>query len=78
MPLSFLGLMVAMPSEYGDVRKLLAFDDAKNNFFNVARYGLKSQIEGLDGRNRRVDRLILEELVPASEDRTSHGRRRQI
>jgi len=63
----FLGLMVAMPSEYGDVRKLLAFDDAKNNFFNVARYGLKSQIEGLDGRNRRVDRLILEELVPRAK-----------
>ncbi|MFL6468155.1 MAG: CBS domain-containing protein [Pyrinomonadaceae bacterium] len=63
----FLGLMIAMPLEYGDVRPHLAFDDARNNFFNVARYGLNSQIDGLDGRNRRVDRLIIEELVPRAK-----------
>jgi len=60
----FLGLMVAMPAEFGDITKYMAFDDAKNNFFNVARYGLNSQIHGLDGQSRRAGRLILEELLP--------------
>jgi CBS domain-containing protein len=60
----FLGLMVAMPAEFGDVRKLMSFDDAKHNFFNAARYGLTSQMHGLDGKSRRAGRLILEELLP--------------
>jgi hypothetical protein len=63
----FLGLMIAMPAEFGDIRRLMTLDDARNNFFNVARYGLNSQVHGIDGRNRRVDRLILEELVPRAK-----------
>ncbi len=60
----FLGLMIAMPEEFGDIRDHMSFDDAKNNFFNAARYGLNGQIRGLDGKSRRVGRLILEELLP--------------
>ena len=60
----FLGLMIALPVEFGDIRKYMSFDDAKNNFFNVARYGLNTQIHGLDGQSRRAGRLILEELLP--------------
>ena len=46
----FLGLMMALPEEYGDVPKRMSFEDAKDNFYSVARYGLKSQIVWLDGR----------------------------
>lgn len=60
----FLGLMTEMPDEFGDIREHMSFDDAKNNFFNAARYGLNGQIRGLDGKSRRVGRLILEELLP--------------
>lgn len=60
----FLGLMNALPAEFGDVTKRLSFDDVKNNFFNAARYGLGGQIRGLDGKSRRVGALILEELLP--------------
>ncbi len=60
----FLGLMTELPEEFGDVTKYMSFDDAKNNFFNAARYGLNSQIRGLDGKSRHVGRLILEELLP--------------
>ncbi len=60
----FLGLMTELPEEFGEVTKYMSFDDAKNNFFNAARYGLNSQIRGLDGKSRRVGRLILEELLP--------------
>ncbi|MBK8464766.1 MAG: CBS domain-containing protein [Chloracidobacterium sp.] len=60
----FLGLMTELPEEFGDITKFMSFDDAKNNFFNVARYGLNGQIRGLDGKSRRVGKLILEELLP--------------
>ncbi len=60
----FLGLMTELPEEFGDITQHMSFDDAKNSFYNVARYGLNGQIRGLDGKSRRVGRLILEELLP--------------
>jgi hypothetical protein len=60
----FLGLMSSLPEEFGDISKYMSFDDAKNSFYNAARYGLNGQIRGLDGKSRRVGRLILEELLP--------------
>lgn len=60
----FLGLMMELPDEFGDITKKMSFDDAKNSFYNVARYGLGGQIRGLDGKSRRVGTLILEELLP--------------
>lgn len=60
----FLGLMNQLPEEFGDVTTYMSFDDAKNNFFNAARYGLRGQLKGIDGKSRRVSRLILEELLP--------------
>ena len=61
----FLGLMTALPAEFGDVRKTkMSFDDAKTNFFSTARYGLKSQIAWIDGKNYRAQKLILDELLP--------------
>jgi CBS domain-containing protein len=60
----FLGLMMELPEEFGDVTKRMSFDDAKNNFFTTARYGLKAQMVWLDGQSYRSARLILEELLP--------------
>ncbi len=60
----FLGLMTELPEEFGDIRDHMTFDDARTNFYNAARYGLKGQIRGLDGQSRRVSRIILEELLP--------------
>lgn len=60
----FLGLMMELPNDFGDITKKMSFDDAKNSFYNVARYGLGGQIRGLDGKSRRVGTLILEELLP--------------
>lgn len=60
----FLGLMTELPHEFGDITEYMSFDEAKSNFFNAARYGLNGQIRGLDGKSRRVGRLILEELLP--------------
>lgn len=60
----FLGLMIRLPKEFGDVTEKISFDDVKNNFFNVARFGLQTQIGWLDGKSLRAKRLILEELLP--------------
>jgi CBS domain-containing protein len=67
----FLGLMTALPTEFGDVTKLMSFDDAKQNFFSTARFGLKSQIVWLNGESYRAKTLILDELLP----RARHGLR---
>lgn len=64
----FLGLMAALPEEFGDVRRKMKFDDAKSNFFAVARNGLKTQVIWLDGRSYRASRLILEELLPRARE----------
>ncbi len=60
----FLGLMIALPEEFGDVTKIMSFDEARNNFSSTARFGLKSQVVWLNGESYRTGRLILEELLP--------------
>jgi len=65
----FLGLMMALPEEFGEVTERMSFDDVKTNFFSTARFGLKSQIIWLDGESYRAKKLILEELLP----RAKHG-----
>ena len=64
----FLGLLTELPEEFGDIREYMSFDEAKSNFFNAARYGLSGQIRGLDGKSRRVGRIILEELLPRARN----------
>jgi CBS domain-containing protein/gamma-glutamylcysteine synthetase len=63
----FLGLIVALPAEFGDVTEKMSFDDCKTSFFSAARFGLKSQIVWLDGKSWPASRLILEELLPKAE-----------
>jgi CBS domain-containing protein len=60
----FLGLMTALPEEFGDVAERMSFDDAKSNFFSAARYGFKTQMSWLDGQSYSTSQLILEELLP--------------
>ncbi|MFZ1699522.1 MAG: CBS domain-containing protein [Pyrinomonadaceae bacterium] len=60
----FLGLMNALPAEFGDIAERMLFDDVKSNFFSTARFGLKSEIAWLDGENYRAKNLILDELLP--------------
>jgi CBS domain-containing protein len=60
----FVGLMVALPQEYGEIAKRLSFDDAKENFFAAARHGLNAQLRWLDGRSLSATALILNDLLP--------------
>jgi CBS domain-containing protein/gamma-glutamyl:cysteine ligase YbdK (ATP-grasp superfamily) len=60
----FVGLMVAMPQEFGEISKRLNFDDAKENFFAAARHGLNAQLRWLDGKSLSAAALILNSLLP--------------
>ena len=60
----FIGLVLGLAEEYGDVTEQMSFDDAKSNFFAAARFGLKSHILWLYGKSMGARRLILEELLP--------------
>lgn len=60
----FLGLMVSLPDEYGDIRKSMTFEQAKGNFFAAARHGLGAQLAWVGGRSSSAAALILEHLLP--------------
>jgi CBS domain-containing protein len=60
----FLGLMTALPEEYGEIDKRMSFDDAKENFFAAARHGLKAQFNWLKDWHLPAATLILEHLLP--------------
>jgi CBS domain-containing protein/gamma-glutamylcysteine synthetase len=60
----FVGLMIALPEEYGPIAKRLNFDDAKENFFGAARHGLNAQFKWLEGKSFSAASLILNDLLP--------------
>jgi CBS domain-containing protein/gamma-glutamyl:cysteine ligase YbdK (ATP-grasp superfamily) len=59
----FVGLMVALPQEYGEISNRMSFDDAKENFFAAARHGLNAQLRWLDGKSLSASSLILKNLL---------------
>ncbi|MET0626005.1 MAG: glutamate-cysteine ligase family protein [Pyrinomonadaceae bacterium] len=60
----FAGLLMALPSEHGDVCRKMSFHDAKANFVNAARLGLGAQFNWFDGKTHTAGSLILEHLLP--------------
>jgi len=60
----FVGLMLALPEEYGDIAEQMDFDDAKANLFAAARHGLNSQLKWINGRSDSASTLILSDLLP--------------
>jgi CBS domain-containing protein len=60
----FVGLMLALPAEYGDISRLMTFDEAKANFQRAARHGLNAQFTWVDGLTHAASALILDHLLP--------------
>lgn len=60
----FIGLMSALPQEYGDISRQMRFDDAKANFYAAARFGLTAQFTWTKGQSHSACALILEHLLP--------------
>ncbi len=64
----FIGLMSSLPAAYGEIDKLMSFDDAKSNFFAAARHGLNAQFAWVGGKTLSASDLILEELLPLARE----------
>ena len=60
----FVGLMAALPQEYGDIARRMSFDNAKMNFFRAARHGLDAHFQWIDGQSYSATSLILDHLLP--------------
>ena len=60
----FAGLMLSLTDEYGEVSKVLSFDDAKANLFAAARHGLNAQFNWVNGKSVAASTLILDHLLP--------------
>jgi len=64
----YYGLMAALADEYGDITKVMSFDDAKASFIAAARHGLRAQITWTHGRTSSATDLILEHLLPLARE----------
>jgi len=64
----YVGLMQALPGVYGEIDKLMSFEDAKANFFAAARHGLGAQFRWVGGESRAAADLILEDLLPLARE----------
>jgi CBS domain-containing protein len=60
----YFGLMVSLTEEYGDIRSLLPFEDAKSNFVGAARRGLDAQFTWVGEKTWSASDLILHHLLP--------------
>jgi CBS domain-containing protein len=68
----FLGLVTELPRRFGDVATLMGYDDAKNNFFTAARYGLRSEFRWFERRTVSACDLIRNELIPIARGGLEH------
>jgi hypothetical protein len=68
VPAFFAGLMQALPGTYGEIDKLLSFDDAKANFLAAARHGLGAQLTWIGGEVHTAPGLILGHLLPLARE----------
>ncbi len=64
----WVGLMKMLPVVYGDVRRRIAFDEARQNFTIAARLGLGGHFRWLDGEMISAQRLICDHLLPIARE----------
>lgn len=60
----WIGLMIGMKEEVGDITKRMKFSYASDNFGKAARYGAESKFTWLDGEIIPCRELILDRLLP--------------
>ncbi len=59
----WVGVMIGRPRKYDNIHKKMDYRDVKSNFYNAARYGMKTQFNW-DGELISSHNLILNELLP--------------
>ena len=64
----WFGLLSGLSRVYPDIRKVMEFDTANENFVAAARLGLRAQFAWPGHQHIPADELILEELLPVARD----------
>ncbi|MGB0430331.1 MAG: CBS domain-containing protein [Bacteroidia bacterium] len=64
----WLGLMNKVDDVYGDVSKIMDFDDARSNFLSAARNGLDTRFNWFGKKKYHSTDLIKEELIPIAKE----------
>lgn len=64
----WFGLLAGFSRTYPDIRKVMEFDTAHENFVAAARNGLKAQFGWPGHRQIPADELILKELLPQARE----------
>jgi len=60
----WLGLTLGMADEIKDIRELMSFEDARDNFGKAARFGIDSKFTWFNDKKVTCVDLILNELLP--------------
>ncbi len=64
----WLGAVVGMNSQYGDITKKLSWDDVRDNFIKASRYGIDSKFTWFNDKKFTAADLILKELIPIARE----------
>lgn len=64
----WLGLMVGMHQQYGDITKKMDFEDAKSNFIKSSTHGLDTKLFWLNHKSYAAGDLIVNELLPIAKE----------
>ena len=60
----WLGAMVGMHAEYGDIREHMSWEDVRDNFGKAARYGIDSQLTWFQDEKMSACEVLLQEIIP--------------
>ena len=64
----WVGLMTGITERYGDVSRLIPFEEAKDNFLAAARSGIRAGFRWLDDEVHGARDLITAELLPLARE----------
>ncbi|HSG50023.1 MAG TPA: glutamate-cysteine ligase family protein, partial [Longimicrobiales bacterium] len=64
----WLGAVMGVHREYGDVTRILDFDDTKANFAAASKLGLKAAMYWKGGESVAAPRLVLDTLIPLARE----------
>lgn len=64
----WLGAMIGIKKNYGDIRSRIEFVDVRDNFSKAARYGIDSTFNWFDDQKKNVPDLLKEILIPLARE----------
>jgi CBS domain-containing protein len=64
----WLGCMIQMQKDVGDIRHKMSFEDVYDNFSKAAKFGIDSKFTWMFDKKIPVVQLVLEELIPRAKE----------